>query len=323
MTEMKNLGEAPAASGSLTSNDKILVEVGGSIRRMSVQAITGAIGDAARLGTGYAVCSTAAGTAAKTVSISDFVLLKNAMVSVLFNNGFTVGACTLNVSSTGAKPIFLHGAAVKAGDINSKTVAMLQYDGTNWNIVSRESYGRAVGELVDMGLPSGLLWAKCNIGANAPEGYGHYFSWGNTDAHAEGSGYNFSQDVYDATPAAAITANLSLSQDAARANLGAPWRMPTSAEFQELYDNCTCVWTTLNGVNGRLFTSNVNGNTLFLPAAGLYDGTSLGGRGSSGFYWSSACYSATGARGLGFHSSSVGPQYIDVRRYGFSVRAVQ
>ena len=320
---MKNLGEAPAASGSLTSNDKILVEVGGSIRRMSVQAITGAIGDAARLGTGYAVCSTAAGTAAKTVSISDFVLLKNAMVSVLFNNGFTVGACTLNVSSTGAKPIFLHGAAVKAGDINSKTVAMLQYDGTNWNIVSRESYGRAVGELVDMGLPSGLLWAKCNIGANAPEGYGHYFSWGNTDAHAEGSGYNFSQAVYDTTPAAAITANLSLSQDAARANLGAPWRMPTASEFQELYDNCTCVWTTLNGVNGRLFTSNVNGNTLFFPAAGYYGGTSLNTRGSNGYYWSSTYYSATHARLLSFDSSSVSPQGSNERRFGFSVRAVQ
>ena len=320
---MKNLGEAPVASGALTSNDKILVEVGGSIRRISVQAITGAIGDAARLGTGYTVCSTAAGTAAKTVSISDFVLLKNAMVSVLFNNGFTVGACTLNVSSTGAKPIFLHGAAVKAGDINSKTVAMLQYDGTNWNIVSLESYGRAVGELVDMGLPSGLLWAKCNIGANAPEGYGHYFSWGNTDAHAEGSGYDFSQAVYDTTPAAAITANLSLSQDAARANLGAPWRMPTSAEFQELYDNCTCVWTTLNGVNGRLFTSNVNGNTLFFPAAGYYNGTALDLRGSNGYCWSSTYYSATGARFLNFNSSGVNPQDYYGRRYGFSVRAVQ
>ena len=323
MSEMKNLGEATVASGALTSNDKVLVEVGGSIRRMSVQDMTGAIGDVARLGTGYAVCSTAAGTAAKTVSISNFVLLTNALVSVLFNNGFTVDSCTLNVSNTGAKPIFFHGVAVKAGDITSKTVAMLQYDGTNWNIVSRESFGRAVGDVVDMGLPSGLLWAKCNIGANSPEGYGHYFSWGNTDAHAEGSGYDFSQAVYDTTPAAAITANLSLSQDAARANLGAPWRMPTSAEFQELYDNCTCVWTTLNGVNGRLFTSNVNGNTLFFPAAGLYNGTSLYFRGSNGFYWSSTYNSATSARLLDFNSSSVYPQYIDNRRYGFSVRAVQ
>lgn len=173
-----------------------------------------------------------------------------------------------------------------------------------------------------MGLPSGIQWANCNVGAEKVSDPGLYFSWGNTEGHAEGSGYNFSQDVYDATPAAAITANLSLSQDAARANLGAPWRMPTDAEFQELYDNCTCVWTTLNGVNGRLFTSNVNGNTLFFPAAGYYEGTSLGSRGSSGSYWSSSYFSATGARLLDFNSSNVNPQYNSSRRYGFSVRAV-
>lgn len=173
-----------------------------------------------------------------------------------------------------------------------------------------------------MGMPSGLLWDKCNIGADAPEGYGDYFSWGNIDAHAEGSGYDFTQAVYNTTPGAAITGNLSLSQDAARANLGAPWRMPTAAEFQELYDNCTCVWTTLNGVNGYLFTSNVNGNTLFFPAAGNYSGTSLINRGLVGFYWSSTYYSATAARALRLNSLAVTPQNIVNRRYGFSVRAV-
>lgn len=173
-----------------------------------------------------------------------------------------------------------------------------------------------------MGLPSGLQWANCNIGAEKPSDSGIYFSWGNIEGHAEGSGYDFSQDVYDATAAAAITANLSLSQDAARANLGAPWRMPTADEFQELYDNCTCVWTTLNGVNGLLFTSNVNGNTLFFPAAGYYNGTSLGSRGSEGRYWSSTYISAASARLLYFDSSRVNPQGSDGRRRGFSVRAV-
>ena len=323
MPEMKNLGEAPAASGSLTSNDKILVEVGGSIRRMSVQAITAAIADGARLGMGYGVCSTAAATAAKTVSISNFVLLKNAIVSVFFNLDVSVDGATLNVSSTGAKPIFLHGAALKAGVITSRTVAMMQYDGTNWNIISREKSANGFEDMVDMGLPSGLKWARCNIGAATPEGYGLYFSWGNPEGHAEGSGYDFSQAVYDTTPAASISANLSLSQDMARANLGQPWRLPTASEFQELYDNCTCVWTTMNGVAGRLFTSNVNGNTLFFPAAGYYGGTSLNSRGSSGYYWSSTYYSATSARNLSFNSSSVSPQGNSTRRYGFSVRAVQ
>lgn len=160
------------------------------------------------------------------------------------------------------------------------------------------------------------------MGANSEEDSGLFFSWGNTEGHAEGSGYDFSQEVYDATPAAAITANLSLSQDAARANLGAPWRMPTANDFQELYDNCTHIWTTRNGVNGILFTSNVNGNTLFFPAAGLYAGTSHNGRGASGNFWSSTYNSATNALGLYFTSSNVNPRGSSSRRNGFSVRAV-
>lgn len=149
-----------------------------------------------------------------------------------------------------------------------------------------------------------------------------YFSWGNIIGHAEGSGYDFSQEVYNETPAAAITANLSLSQDAARSYLGAPWRMPTAAEFKELNDNCTSVWTTLNGVYGFLFTSNVNGNTLFLPAAGFYNGTSLTSRGSNGSYWSSIYNSPTRADSLNYNSSNIYPQSIHDRRQGFSVRAV-
>lgn len=186
-------------------------------------------------------------------------------------------------------------------------------------------------DYVDLGLPSGRLWAKGNIvkdeqgnySIGEPSDNGCYFSWGNTEGHAEGSGYNFSQAVYDTTPGAAITDNLSLSQDAARANLDAPWRMPTAAEMQELYDNCTSVWTTLNGVNGRLFTSNVNGITLFFPAAGYYIGSSLSESGSRGSYWLSTYDSATNARSLFFNSSGVNPQRNSSRRNGLSVRAVR
>ena len=177
---------------------------------------------------------------------------------------------------------------------------------------------------------AGIKWAKGNIVSDGNGGYkvgneteyGCYVSWGNTDVHAEGSGYDFSQEVYDETDAAAIATDLSLSQDAVRANLGAPWRMPTSAEFKALNDACTSVWTTLNGVNGRLFISNENGNALFFPAAGYYNGTSLSTRGSYGFYWSSTYNSATGARDLVFSSSGVDPQGSYGRSYGFSVRAV-
>lgn len=168
-----------------------------------------------------------------------------------------------------------------------------------------------------------MKWAKYNLGAKVPESTGLYFSWGNTDGHPAGAGYDFSQAVYDTTPAAAIAANLSLSQDAARAYLGAPWRMPTDTEFQELYENCTHVWTSLNGVNGLLFTSNVNGKTLFFPAAGFCGGTSIYNRGSNGIYWSSTYDSVSKAYVLGFESLSVSLHYRNERRFGVSVRAVQ
>lgn len=156
-----------------------------------------------------------------------------------------------------------------------------------------------------------------------PESYGLYFSWGNLDGHPAGAGYNFSQAVYDTTPAANITENLTLEQDAARAMLGAPWRMPTATEIQELSDNCSSIWTTVNGVAGRLFTSNFNGETLFLPAAGLYNGTLLANRGSGGDYWASTIGSTTTARRLGFTSTGISTTGNNDRSYGFSVRAVQ
>lgn len=162
-----------------------------------------------------------------------------------------------------------------------------------------------------------------NVGASTPEEAGLYFSWGNTEGHEEGSGYDFSLATYEATAAAAIDSNLSLEQDMARANLGEPWRMPTHEEFQELYDNCTCEWTTLNGTNGMLFTSDINGKTVFFPAAGIFDETSLDDRGSGGYYWSSSYYSAIEAGGLDFNSSDADPELIGRRRCGFSVRAIQ
>ena len=175
---------------------------------------------------------------------------------------------------------------------------------------------------IDMGLPSGLQWASCNVGAGKPSDPGVYFSWGNVNGHDVDEGYNFSQAVYDSTPAADIDTDLSLGQDAARVNLGAPWRMPTDAEFMELVENCTIQWTTMNGVYGRLFTSDVNGNTLFLPAAGRFDGTSLNLSGLNGFYWSSTIDSGQLAHLLLFNSSNVNAQNVNYRRYGFTVRAV-
>lgn len=160
------------------------------------------------------------------------------------------------------------------------------------------------------------------MGAINKEDSGLYFSWGNTEGHAEGSGYNFSPEVYNTTPGAAIDTNLSLNQDAAKNTLGSLWRMPTNSEFKELVDNCTSELTTINDVHGRLFTSKVNGNQIFLPAAGLYDRTTLGHRETNGYYWSSSYDSNENADSLIFGYTTIIPLNKSKRSLGFSVRAV-
>ena len=188
------------------------------------------------------------------------------------------------------------------------------------------SYALTKDDCVDMGLPSGRLWAKCNIGAVSPEGRGMYFSWGNLEPHQKDQGYDFSQAVYNNTTGASILTDLTLEQDAAHCLLGGLWHMPSKEDFQELYDNCTTAWTTnynSTGIAGRVFTSKNNSNTLFFPAAGDYNGTTLSNEGSGGYYWSSSFDSATNAYNLLFRSSGVRPQGNDGRRYGFSVRPVQ
>jgi uncharacterized protein (TIGR02145 family) len=170
-----------------------------------------------------------------------------------------------------------------------------------------------------------LLWCEHNIGATTPYEHGLYFSWGNVEGHAEGSGYDFSDAVYAQTAGAALTGNIAVGNtyDMARHNMGAPCRLPTMGEFTELNSNCDSEWTDEDGVAGRRFTSRINGNSIFFPASGGYDGTSLYDRGSSGSYWSSTWSSETNARLLYFYSSTVDPQNNTYRRRGFTVRAVQ
>jgi hypothetical protein len=194
-------------------------------------------------------------------------------------------------------------------------------------------------EYVDLGLPSGTLWATCNVGANAPEVYGDYFAWGETAPketydcstyrYCNGSentltkycnnanyGYNGFTDTLNA---------LEATDDVAIANWGSDWRMPTYEEFVELKNNCTKVWTTLNGVNGNLLTGP-NGNSIFLPVAGCYNSSGASDVGIIGHYLSSS-----------FRNGSIQDQnpwcffiaydgYCTLvgggRYYGFSVRPV-
>ena len=184
---------------------------------------------------------------------------------------------------------------------------------------------------VDLGLPSGKLWSDRNIGAMSETEAGLYFAWGETEGYKDANARNaalgrsdgFSSDAYNAGDADSISANLTSDNDAAVKNYGGNWRMPTKAECEELYNNTNHEWTTINGVTGRKFTNKTDSSKyIFIPAVGIYDGTTLYGSGPYGYYWSSTFYSSSYAYLLRFNSSGV---YTDdyYRYYGFSVRAIQ
>ena len=174
-----------------------------------------------------------------------------------------------------------------------------------------------VHEWVDLGLPSGLKWATCNIGASCPEEYGDYFAWGDTSTKSNYESYNCASMLKSWGD---IGGNS--SRDAATANWGGSWRMPTEAEFQELVDTCTWTWTTQNGHKGYKVTGP-NGNSIFLPVAGYRSGDTLCDAGKYGNYWSSTPLGIDKdlASNLYF-----GERYRDVswnsRDYGHSVRPV-
>ena len=283
-------------------------------------------GSTAPLGFGYGECSTAGATAAKTVSITNTVLTPGGIIAVNFVNAFTASSPTLSVNGSAAKPIKLYGNAMPMGKVHANTILVMYYDGTQFNVIGILSQTAAAPTgFVDLALPSGLLWCEHNVGASTPYEHGLYFSWGNVIGHAEGSGYDFSDAVYAETPGAALTGNVPVNgtYDLARHNMGAPCRLPTVGEFQELNSNCDSEWTDEDGVAGRRFTSRINGNSIFFPASGNFYGTTLNSRGSNGHYWSSSYYSATYAYNLGFDSSNVNPANSSNRRYGWTARAVQ
>ena len=167
---------------------------------------------------------------------------------------------------------------------------------------------------VDLGNPS-CYYATMNVGASSEGDWGSYFAWGETTTKSSYTESNYT--------ASGISADLSISQDAARAQWGGAWRMPTKAELQWLIDNCTWTWTTSGGNDGYRITSNISGytsNSIFLPAAGYYV-SSVGNRGTYGTYWSSTYYESSNAWTLGFNSSDKYVNYND-RYSGRSVRAV-
>lgn len=190
---------------------------------------------------------------------------------------------------------------------------------------------------VDLGLPSGTLWAICNVGANAPEEYGDYFAWGETSTKTK---YNWStyqlcdgkqklikycnKSHYGYNGFTDTLTVLQPMDDAATANWGNGWCIPTADQWKELRDNTITAWTTQNGVEGRLLTA-LNRNTLFLPATGCRLGGWLHYAGSYGNYWSGSLNTDHPISTWSFYFYSDGYSVCDScdRFYGFSVRPVR
>lgn len=198
------------------------------------------------------------------------------------------------------------------------------------------------GSYVDLGLPSGTLWATCNVGANSPEEYGDFFAWGETEGHDSGkidfswstykwcNGSSSSLTMYNTESSYGTVDNkteLDLEDDAAYVNWGPEWRMPSYEQFLELVNSSYTIseWTIQNGVNGRKITSKKNGNSLFLPAAGFRFNSSLNDADSWGDYWSRTLNSGSpsNARRLRFNSRFIDTDSSYPRCNGRSVRPVR
>ncbi len=172
-------------------------------------------------------------------------------------------------------------------------------------------------EWVDLGLPSGLKWATSNVEHNYPATYSNFYAWGETTTKAsydQSNSVTYNQEISDFSGNA--------TYDAARANWGSTWRMPTKTEMEELKNNCTWTWTTQSGINGMRVTGP-NGNSIFLPAMGKFDGSSQFGTTGYGYYWSSTPDESDtyGAYYLYFDSGRHTVYCLD-RYYGYTVRPV-
>lgn len=156
--------------------------------------------------------------------------------------------------------------------------------------------------MIDLGLPSGTKWACCNVGASAPEQYGNYYAWGETSPKSvyNWDTYQYGYYNYDGNYSHLVYIGSAIAgtrYDAATANWGAPWRMPSLTQIEELLNKCSSTRSTQNGVKGRKFVGP-NGGTIFLPAAGYRWGSDLSYAGSRGYYWSSSLYE--GLPGIAF-----------------------
>ena len=189
-------------------------------------------------------------------------------------------------------------------------------------------------EYVDLGLPSGVKWATFNVGATKPEEYGDYFAWGETEPKelydwstykwCDGS-YN-TLTKYNTDSEYGVVDNkkiLESSDDAATANWGGDWRMPSVDEWNELLSHCSLQWEERNGVSGVALVSVQNGNSLFLPAAGVYHyNNGLISQNTEGYYRTNSLDESRGTISLGFSYTGSINWYANDRCFGQPVRPV-
>ena len=215
------------------------------------------------------------------------------------------------------------------------------YNFVNWNVLDDNIVEvPSKYEFVDLGLPSGTLWADRNVGAEKPEEFGLYFAWGETQGYSGITnekkfnwgdyklcgGSDKTLTKYNTKSSYGTVDNiktLELVDDAAYTSDNT-CRMPTRAELEELTANTTLTWETLNGVNGRRFTSKMNGNSIFVPATGGCGFGSVNGVGSFGNLWSSSLNEGNPRVGwyLNFDSGNMYVSYGS-RCSGFTVRAIK
>ena len=219
-------------------------------------------------------------------------------------------------------------------NIRMKDGSVIEYDASSVDYVyftAQSSTGLNGHEAVDLGLPSGLKWATCNVGATKPEEAGGFYAWGEVaekqdyswktykwcedGSYSKLTKYNENVSVYTLEP----------EDDAAHVLWGGSWRMPTREEFDELFKNCTRKFTTQNEVRGLLVTGT-NGNSIFLPLAGYNTGTVVTYTSNRGYWWTCNGNYGNKTVGYAFYSqydqgrTQVNSQISRV--YGLNIRAV-
>ena len=280
--DLEDLGYCHIAKTTVTAETKgeeVVLSMNGTLKNqiaiahLNLEGITQLKGDAI-VGTEYtlqyvdgtfefavAPSSTANITVTEGTTASYVVLLPNATANV-------------DLKSNTSKKVTFEGG-VEANKIYYKHISDMEYYPLAWEEYEETTMINGH-EYVDLGLPSGLLWATCNVGAETPEGYGDYYGWGCLNPDSNGDTYG--KNIND------ISGNS--DYDVATLNWGSEWRMPRIGEFDELLNNCTWTWTTQNDVDGYKVTGP-NGNSIFLPACGYNNGSSFLDIGIC-YYWTSA-----------------------------------